>query len=288
MKNKSRRIAIAIGIVLALGIVQGSFAKAPACDLGDINAEGVIEKALDYPYVLLGEGHGTREVPKFVGAFVCVMAQNNKRILLALEMPADFTKDITDYWATSSLDREKTFFESLYWGRVRPDGRTSLAMFELIQYVGELRAQGLKIDIIGVEQEWYPRKPRSNKNKYMGEQLTKAYGTRKYDQVIFLSGSAHTRIEYVDTGYRKLKTVTAYLNPHVFLSVKLSAKEGTSWSCQGPRDNIVCGGHKRTSDQSQKHTNIYIEREGKNNGFHGEIMFKKVTASEPAYLKYKK
>jgi len=88
--------------------------------------------------VMLGEIHGTVEVPRFAGALACQIAAGGQRVILALEMPAATQESINEMIASKGRETQG-LLESRFWSRSLPFGVSSGAMFDLLLAVSEGR-----------------------------------------------------------------------------------------------------------------------------------------------------
>jgi hypothetical protein len=82
--------------------------------------------------IVLGELHGTREIPKFVSLLACSIKRDPVRLAIAFELPVDEGERITNLIRSkSSRSERKAFFrKSAYWNSVPNDGRRSSAIIE--------------------------------------------------------------------------------------------------------------------------------------------------------------
>jgi hypothetical protein len=96
-------------------------------------------------YLVLGEYHGTAEMPAVTAELVCAAAQGGGRVLLALEIPQSEQSELEAFVGSNATTLEGRGF----WERAR-DGRSSQAMFALLQRVRELRDVGLDVEVLAV------------------------------------------------------------------------------------------------------------------------------------------
>jgi hypothetical protein len=99
-------------------------------------------------YLVLGETHGTAEMPAVTAEIVCHAARGGERVLLALELP-QFEEPALQSFIAGEIDDAAMLQSSAFWQRNR-DGRNSEGMFAMLQRVRALRRAGLSIDIIAV------------------------------------------------------------------------------------------------------------------------------------------
>lgn len=110
--------------VLAFTLAMGfGLASAAACQ----GTVAISPKAASARLVIFGELHGTKEAPDFVRQHICNPIQLKGKVVLGLEVPA-----------TS----QRALLAQGHWKYNTPDGRSSVAMFELIELVRTQRAIG--------------------------------------------------------------------------------------------------------------------------------------------------
>ena len=51
----------------------------------------------------MGEVHGTKEIPEFVGELACSFLQSGKKLILGLEIPSDTQEAINTYINSPAL-----------------------------------------------------------------------------------------------------------------------------------------------------------------------------------------
>ena len=89
----------------------------------------VLHWIANFDYVLLGEMHGSNEIPRLFGNIVCAVAQLKGVVLTGLEFPASEQENLQAY--ATSLDESLLASMSGFRNR-SDDGRSSKAMFSLI------------------------------------------------------------------------------------------------------------------------------------------------------------
>jgi hypothetical protein len=156
-------------------------------------------------FILLGEHHGTNEMPAAAAELACAAAQS-RRVLLALEIPEDEQTRLRRY-VRGEIDVPDVISSSPFWER-GVDGRNSAAMLGLLTRMRELRERGLDIDVAavtprGVGAEERARveaqfelaegvdRARSFSDLFMADRLIRGRAEAEASLVIMLVGSAH-------------------------------------------------------------------------------------------------
>lgn len=159
--------------------------------------------------LIVGEVHGTNEVPKAFLALVDESLSHSKLVSVGLELPV--TAGLVDCADTGNSDAFGDF-----WKRRSQDGRSSRAMLELVCALKKLAAQGrVRLLYLGNAGKAFPEEAA----RRIDVELTGGH------PVLVLIGNFHNRnLPESVTGLlrargRKVTALTA------------SAKAGTAWNC---------------------------------------------------------
>lgn len=98
-------------------------------------------------FIVLGEYHGTNEIPAATAELVCASAQSG-RVLLALETSSDEQPNLREFVRGRTNEQQLT--GSSFWTETR-DGRSSNAMLAMLRRIRDLRSSGLDIEIAAVD-----------------------------------------------------------------------------------------------------------------------------------------
>jgi hypothetical protein len=112
-------------------------------------AASLMPAAVHHRLMIVGEVHGTNETPALVASLVCHTAASHP-VRLGLEMPDEMEGALRDYLRSAGSGKDKAaLLQQPFWSS--QDGRSSAAMFELIEAVRVLRAQGRDADVFAME-----------------------------------------------------------------------------------------------------------------------------------------
>ena len=186
--------------------------------------------------VVLGEFHGSREVPAFAGAVVCEASKRGP-VMVALELRP--SEAITAWFSgdDTSKARARVLAEPQWVGSYQ-DGRTSVAMLELLRYLGELRRAGRSVELVLFD-DATASQPRDQR---MAERLLAERAARPLVTSIVLVGNLHARRTPggpMSPDQRWM--ATAFVDAGVpFVSLVARHATGSSWFCSGPGPE-TCG-----------------------------------------------
>ena len=98
--------------------------------------------------ILVGEAHGTNELPRYTGELVCSLLKAGKSVVLAVEQDGDEQDALNRYMRSAGTANDrKILLKSRTWGTYS-DGRGSAAMFELVESIRTLRQTGQRVGVL--------------------------------------------------------------------------------------------------------------------------------------------
>lgn len=100
--------------------------------------------------LLLGELHGTNEVPEFALTLACQLAAEGSKVVLALEMPAS-TQPAIDLLMESGGTKSEELLTTPFWSKTMPFGVSSSAMFGLLRQVATQPAVYRDISVLAFD-----------------------------------------------------------------------------------------------------------------------------------------
>ena len=142
-------LALSLCSVGCMAVTQKNSAHSHAA--GDV-IPGVSELLVQdkIRYVFIGELHGTNETPKLFAELVCSAAEMGKRVLVGLEFDEKARPSFETYLRSdgTSADRLR-FFQETGWlvSEGQQDGRTSRAMFQMLERFRGPRSADLRISV---------------------------------------------------------------------------------------------------------------------------------------------
>lgn len=262
MKAHATFLAIAVSCLLGCTQTQ-TFSTQPSVQKSGLGQQ-FDEDLASHDVIIIGEIHGTKEVPKAVAD---LSANISGRTLFALELKPE----------SESLTCPPTEFPPS-WKSKYADGRSSQAMLaafceirdNAMRYGNEI----LLIDIRSAEQRTF--------YDAAAIQIAEKLDGGRYDNVIVLTGNYHS-----SRGTAHLAGALQKLGKSA-LTATMSSPKGTAWTCRKPDDILVCG-PAETSPHFCK--NQAVDESGWTADVPSEfkwdrcLTFPKVTASPPAYTR---
>lgn len=245
---------------------------------------------LTAPLVLVGEIHGTREIPATFGRLVCQMATEHRgqNVLVGLEILASAQAAIDVFLAGDGGDAAiRTLLAQEFWQRDFQDGRSSQAMLDLLDEFRRLRRAGLKVVVRALDP------PRSDspaaRDEAMAAAMVEAMTATRPAHALILVGNVHSRTL---NGYPwDPKAAYVPLGAHLrarysdLIALDILVIGGSAWTCTSAAATD-CGAHAmRARDPGGPTPRIVLDSGGSlETGYDGKLVLGPVTASSPARL----
>ena len=205
--------------------------------------------------VLLGEMHGTREVPALVGRLVTAYSADEP-VLLGLEIHRTERRRLRRYLdSDGSADDMAALSGSAYW-RVAPtrnDGRRTREMLELIEQVRALRADGRNVDIVLYDPGSDTAGTSEARDLAMANEVRTALSGLSHGRLLILTGNVHAILERPSFAPPEMQTpMGSYLRDLDPYSVHITASSGQFWACAPTCKAQTVSASKRISGPMEK------------------------------------
>ncbi|MCP3142565.1 hypothetical protein [Pyxidicoccus xibeiensis] len=242
--------------------------------------------------LLIGEQLGSREAPAVVGNVACQSAELGLPVVLGLSLPRAEQERLNRYLASPGAPADQdALLEGRFWQRPYQDGRSSRAIFDLIDRVRALRAVGLRITLVAYDTELA-------QGSWRDAELAKVWTQRRAahpDELhIVLAGNTHTRT-VTGTPWDRDFTPMAHLMAKSgrLVVLELSYAQGARWGCDLNRaGKLQCGyigatPTERVAAPAGMTPHIRLFDAPTDEGFHGLLYVGELTPSLPATSKAK-
>ena len=225
-------------LIHAFGIAM--LAIAPAYALQDDTLAELMKKAEKSRFILVGEMHGTREVPALVADLAERWSKPREEngvkpaLVVALEYPRSEAADLNAYFhSDGGPEAKKRLLDSPLWSRSYQDGRSSEAMFDLIEGVRALAHNGRKVKLAPFDQNAKQAKLDASRDKSMAHNLRAIVKANPSARVLALTGNYHARKSVGAPWNAKHRFMGNYLKDLAPYSIDVSAMRGSYWGCFG-------------------------------------------------------
>jgi hypothetical protein len=182
--------------------------------------------------VLLGEMHGTQEMPQVAGDLACMAARTGP-VMVGLEI-ADHPSFAAFLASDGSASARQTLLSAPFWTASFQDGRTSEAMFGLVDRIRRLKQQGLDIQLVLFDGNETKDKTR---DQVMADNVNAARAAHSQAVFVLLMGDLHA-LKTRGRSWVKGDSYawTAGLLSFPSISLRMSHQDGTAWACMGNSD----------------------------------------------------
>lgn len=224
-------------------------------------------------WIIVGEEHGTTEIPAVFADLVCAAKKTNRPIIVALEQAPYTQKDIDAYMASSGdLAARQRFLRSEMWNSPIKDGRTSEAYFLLVERLRQLHMMGAVQRVVAFAATTSDVQARE---KEMASNLASIPATRD-ELVLVFTGNIHAATSDVKWGDITFKPAAGWLPPKQTLTLNVRTNGGASWNCSPD-----CGPHPENVNRHKPRGVVILK--DRRSGYDGYLeLGTRTSASSPA------
>jgi hypothetical protein len=230
--------------------------------------------------LLLGEMHGSAEIPAFVATAVCQGLRAGHSVTVGLEIWTEEEARIAAYLASGGKPEDRTaLLAGPFWQDVAQDGRRSQAMLGLLEDVRRLRQEGRKVRVKLIDR--LPKGP--ERDRAMAQELLSAVEAAPEDLFLVLTGNLHSRTARGTPWNPDLENMgflVAQRHPGV-VALDNSYSGGTIWMCPSA-DPADCGVKPLRGKGEGQPLGVKLYEKVSKEGYHGEFHVGALTASPPA------
>ena len=270
------KIAQRIIGILSLLLLPLANALANNCEAEEDLTQADIQARI----LMVGEGHGSKEMPEYLLKVACRLLREGKPVLIGLEVPASEQLAINNYLHSDGDEGDRLdLLRSIFWHRGRKWGMASEALFGVIETSRKWVKNGKQVWVFAFDQadaSW-PERLQKQESFWGGYRetimaLNIDVRARLYPKhtLLILTGELHaTRDGRENDSYPTVAKVLA--KRYTMRTFTFSHPEGDTWHCGGSRESMVCGSQRVPKSRFD----VYPE-------FDKTIKLEKITASPPA------
>lgn len=245
-------------------------------------------EALVGPIVVLGELHGTTEIPAAFAGLVCQTAARKPRetVLVGLEMATSAQGEIDAYLESDGGEAAAgALLANGFWQREYQDGRSSQAILGLLDTLRRYRAAELKIVVRAIDDVTV--RSMAERDASMAAALLKAIVETAPAQTFVLIGDVHSRVLSgypwkPDAPYLPMGALLRTTHPDM-IGLHVKHGGGSSWNCMSAVAS-ECGAKEFPARAVEGRTPRIELSPGEieKTGWSGSLYLAAVTASPPA------
>ncbi len=276
MKRTARSLHLAAALALML----------PLAHAAQDDAVARIVKQTDTSRLLIvGEMHGTREVPALVAEVAAGIgklkdaAGKAQPLVVALEMPAQDSGHQAYLASDGTAGDRKRLLASPFWAKAYQDGRASEAMLALIESVRKQARAGGAIKLAAFDMSEAQIAAKVDRDQAMADNLRVIVQDNPAARIVALAGNYHARQSVGAPWNAAHRFMAGYLTDLAPFSLHVNAPTGSYWACSGG-DPASCemnsfGKGVAPPADSRLHINAAL----KAMGYNQELELPKLTAS---------
>lgn len=274
-----KKLLLAAGIAASAVCAPSTTFAHDSADMTDVPAtivEALSDLAQRNRLLMLGEMHGSREVPSLVLATTKRLLDENQAVVVALEMPERMQSSLTEVMVAEHDEKPRAdMLADEFW--TWRDGRSSKAMLALIEGLRDLRQSGADVAILPFDANVTPDMSAEIREKTMATNLRQGFREHQDARFIVLAGNYHAR----------LKKGAPWSADHEFMAYQLrdlkpnalnvTAPIGRVWVC-----NPECGYYSFGVGRPMGKPAIELFDALSDAGYSGEVVLPSFSASPPA------
>lgn len=184
--------------------------------------------------LVLGDLHGTQEIPAFVGRVVTTLAESQP-VVLALEIPASESPSLPAFFAgDGGAAARAAVLRDPFWRSAYQDGRRSVAMLDLVETARRLRAAGKRIELDLFDAAFTGTPEQEAREEAMAQHLIATRAAHPDAIVVVYVGNLHA----VRTEHEIMPGFTWMVGRMLRAGMSLISlgprwQRGTAWTCRG-------------------------------------------------------
>lgn len=277
---------VALTTLLLATAAQVATPAATAC--GAIQGTESILKA--GTIVMLGEVHGTNEIPAFVSDLVCNALKQGLSVTIALEIPYEETNAVAAFLASDGSPKARAaLVATRFWASKIQYGPSSDAELGLIDSLRRSRKAGLPVKVVLLDH--FARSGGLNaRDAFMASRLAAAAKASPRDLIVSLTGNYHNRTRKGapwSADFRPMGLDLKERLPHRrIVALDAAYTGGTAWICtsDAPGAAVSCHSYKLhgSAADGSGPRRIVLDKSLEKQGYDGYFTVGKITASPPA------
>ncbi|NBD07467.1 hypothetical protein [Corallococcus silvisoli] len=237
--------------------------------------------------LLLGELHGTQEVPRFIAQAVCQLVTSGMPVTVGLELPVENEARITTFIQSQGGEVDwLKLMEAPFWRSPYPDGRGSEAVANMLEQLRQLRVQGLDVEVFVYDHPKLSGQKREDALTQTVLAQVKATPERFH---LVVSGNIHPRTAKGLLWDKQFRPMGHLLKAQLsdVKSLDMAYDSGTAWICAAEEKGgkLECGVKEAKGKDNGDRFFVHVWDSANKEGYHGVFYVGHVTASAPAILK---
>lgn len=188
------RTASAFALALLATVLSNVEATAAPTTAVDVAAQELIEAAADSRIVVLGELHGTREVPELATVLAKRYAEQGP-LVLAMEVSQSEQRSLERSITAPNGQWREELRQRRYWRMApeRSDGRRNEQLLDVVEALRLLRASGREVAVLAFDPRPGGSPGSAGRERDMAASLRAAYAALPRGRILVITGNFHAR-----------------------------------------------------------------------------------------------
>ncbi len=238
--------------------------------------------------LIIGEMHGTSEVPALVGQLAAgISARKNaagkpQPVVVALEWEGHETGHKTYLASAGTASDKQRLLASPFWSKPYQDGRASQAMFALLESVRVQARAGRPVQLATFDLN---KGQPGDRDEGMAHNLRAIVQANPGATVIALTGNYHARQKAGAPWNPEMRFMANYLTDLAPFSLNVEAPRGSYWGCSGGAAQDCKRVSYGRDAKAGASLGLYADSELATLGYNQGLRLAQLTASLPAAAK---
>lgn len=209
-------------------------------------------------WIVIGEIHGSNEVPEAFANAVCLTAQSNP-VVVAVKQPTSEQHAIDAFMQSDGgLAAQRAFLKAQIWNSDLKDGRSSEAYVRLFESLRRMRNAGLIEKVVAIQPSTFKTPPTPTEYEQAMADLLLAAAPPD-TMVVALVGNLHAMRTEV-SWQPAYMPMAGRLPREATVSLNTSARGGEAWNCHGADQ---CGPHSVSAAiRSEEVVGVELDADG--------------------------
>ncbi|MCP3135722.1 ChaN family lipoprotein [Pyxidicoccus xibeiensis] len=231
--------------------------------------------------LLLGEMHGTQEVPRFVAQAACQATVAGTPVTVGLELPLENQTRVDAFLESAGTEDDwLKLMEAPFWRSPYPDGRSSEAVANMLEQLRQLRSQGLDVDVFVFD---HPKAQGQARETAMAATVKHQVESAKGRFYMVLTGNIHSRTKQGLPWDKKFQPMGMLLKEELddVVALDMAYDSGSAWIC-AVNNKLDCGIREAKGKDNGDRFFMHQWAGVNDDGYHGVFYVGPVNASAPA------
>jgi hypothetical protein len=227
-RSTTALLALFLSAITSIARAESAMATGDCTDL-----RGTESIFAGHRIVMVGETHGTNEMPAMFTRLVCAALRRGQVVSVGLELPSNQRELLDAYMASGGGETaRKTLLASAFWTAQFQDGRRSGAYFDMVEAFRAMRGRGLSLTVFILEEQATAASDSLSRDELMAANVKRKYQTQPDTLVLTFTGNIHNMLKIPERLPNIPTPMGAWLRGLNPVSINLTGTGGTAWDCR--------------------------------------------------------